>query len=284
MNYAFIGFGEAGQAFVNNWSTKHRSQTKAFDIKSLQDDTQITEAMQKHGILETQSATQSAAEADVIFSLVTADQATNAAASVGPMKKGALYLECNSVSPGSKKENAEIIHAAGGTLVDVAVMAPVQPALNKVPLLLSGEAAPVAEAILNELGMNPSVLDGEVGLSSSIKMIRSIMVKGMEALFAECVLSAVKAGVDETVLASLEKSFPAMNWMKQAGYNFERMSVHGRRRAAEMIESAKTIEELGLPNAMTQGTVKWQTLLGEMGYTPTSEDYADIASDLLKKI
>ena len=284
MTYAFIGFGEAGQAFVTNWSNQHRQQVKAYDIKCLQNDVDLTSALKKNGIAQAVDVDDAVANADVIFSLVTADQATIAVRSASAIKQGALYLECNSVSPGTKQKNADIIHAAGGELVDVAVMAPVNPALNAVPLLLSGKAAPKAEKHLKELGMNPTVLEGEIGLASSIKMIRSIMVKGMEALYAECVLSAVKAGVDETVLNSLEKSFPAMNWMKQAGYNFERMTVHGHRRAAEMIESAKTIEELGLPNSMTQGTVKWQTLLGEMDYTPTSENYSDIASDLLKKI
>jgi hypothetical protein len=88
------------------------------------------------------------------------------------------------------------------------------------------------------------------------------MVKGMEALTAECLLSAVAAGVEDEVLASLTESWPEWNWPAKADYNFDRMLVHGRRRAAEMAESAATSQDLGLFGAMARATTEWQARLG----------------------
>jgi len=97
-----------------------------------------------------------------------------------------------------------------------------------------------------------------VGRASAIKMIRSVMVKGVEALTAEMMLGAQKAGVVEEVLASLDASEKPKPWAQKAAYNIERMVTHGARRAAEMEESAKTLADLGIEPMMTRGTVERQ--------------------------
>ena len=136
------------------------------------------------------------------------------------------------------------------------MLAPVHPARLNVPLLLAGPAAGAAEAALRELGFtNIRVVGNEVGRASAIKMIRSVMVKGLEALTDEMMAAATAAGVADEVLASLDASEKALPWAERAAYNLERMTTHGARRAAEMEESAKTLLALGVPPVMTRGTV-----------------------------
>ena len=106
---------------------------------------------------------------------------------------------------------------------------------------------------------------GEVGAASSIKMIRSVMVKGLEALTAECALAAVAAGVEDEVLGSLMKSHPGTDWPARVAYNFERAIIHGKRRAAEMEEVAKTLADLRLPADMARATVDWQRRIADTG-------------------
>jgi hypothetical protein len=89
-------------------------------------------------------------------------------------------------------------------------------------------------------------------------MIRSVMVKGIEALTAEMIQAAEAAGVTDEVLASLDASDKAMPWRARAAYNVERMVTHGLRRAAEMAESATTLAELGVEPVMTAGTARRQ--------------------------
>jgi hypothetical protein len=96
-------------------------------------------------------------------------------------------------------------------------------------------------------------------------MIRSVMIKGIEALTLECFLAASRAGVLEEVTASLKNNYPTLDWTKIADYNLERMASHGERRAAEMEESAATLRELGLNPLMVDSTVRLQREMGTIG-------------------
>ncbi|OYW88395.1 MAG: hypothetical protein B7Z20_02620 [Sphingobium sp. 32-64-5] len=171
----------------------------------------------------------------------------------------------NSVAPQTKQAAATAIEAAGAHYVDVAVMAPVDPARLAVPLLLAGARSAGAMTLLAALGFtNIRIVGDAVGRASSIKMIRSVMVKGMEALTAECVLAAQKAEVLDEVLASLDASDRPKPWAERADYNLDRMMIHGQRRAAEMEEVVKTLDHLGTGAMMTRGTVGRQRAIGEL--------------------
>ena len=281
---AFIGFGEAGTAFVTNWAKEDLAQTKGFDLKSLDPSNAMSDRFTKFGVAECQSADEAIADVGMIFSLVTADQAQLAAASCARLNQGTLFLDCNSISPGTKRANAELIENNGGRYVDVAVLAPVHPALNKVPLLVSGPHAAEATERLNALGMNATFADGPVGHASSIKMIRSIAVKGIEAMLAETTTAAVAEGVEDVVLDSLDKMFPGFDFRARAAYHLERMMAHGQRRGAEMDEVAKTVQELGLPNHVSAGAAKWHYAIGDLGLTADSNDYRNLVSAVLDRL
>jgi len=162
----------------------------------------------------------------------------------------------NSVAPETKRAAASAIEAAGGRYIDVAVLAPVEPARLGVPLLISGDAADEALLMLRSIGFgNLRVVGAEVGRASAIKMIRSVMIKGIEALTDEMMVAAKRAEVTEEVLASLDASEKPRLWGERAAYNPERMTTHGLRRGAEMEEAAKTLTALGVAPLMTNGTV-----------------------------
>jgi 3-hydroxyisobutyrate dehydrogenase-like beta-hydroxyacid dehydrogenase len=195
-----------------------------------------------------------------VLSLVTADAALDAARSYAPLlPEGTLWCDMNSVAPDTKREAAAAIEAAGGRYVDVAVMAPVRPAALAVPLLISGPHALAAQPLLGALGFSDiRVVGEEVGRASAIKMIRSVMVKGFEALSWECAAAAEAAGVFDEIMASLDASESPLGWATRVAYNRERMTTHGARRAAEMEEAAKTLLALGVEPVMTRGTVQLQ--------------------------
>ncbi len=268
---AFIGMGEAGGAIVGGWGPDRAGSIRAYDIKSDSPDTAGPMAARYRdlGISGCASPATAVQGAGIVFCTVTADQTAAAAEAAAPyLAPGTFWCDLNSCAPSSKRRAAEIIEAAGGRYVDVAVMAAVRPKLNMTPLLISGPHAEAVAPFLIELPMAPRVVAGGVGAASSIKMIRSVMVKGMEALTAECVLAAVAAGVEEEVVGSLMRSHPGIDWPGQAAYNFERSIAHGVRRAAEMEEVAKTLTDLGLPDDMARATVRWQRRIGGAGVQP----------------
>jgi 3-hydroxyisobutyrate dehydrogenase-like beta-hydroxyacid dehydrogenase len=134
---------------------------------------------------------------------------------------------------------------------------------------LAGRAVEAAEQALRAAGFtNTRVVGDEIGRASAIKMIRSVMVKGVEALTAEMMLAAEAAGVSAEVLASLDASEKPKSWADKAVYNVERMTTHGLRRAAEMEESAKTLRALGVEPVMTDGTVRRQRALAGQAWSP----------------
>jgi 3-hydroxyisobutyrate dehydrogenase-like beta-hydroxyacid dehydrogenase len=245
---SIVGFGEAGQSFAQ--AAGWRGDARVYDVK-----TNLSAIYAENAVVGCDNSADALRGAPAILSLVTADQALIAAQDAAKyVAAGALYFDMNSVAPDTKREAARLIEAAGGRYVDVAIMAPVDPARLGVPLLVSGPHAQDGTAALVALGFsNVSVVAGDVGRASSIKMIRSIMVKGQEALTAEMMLAAEQAGVIDEVLGSLGDG-----WAAKAGYNIERMKTHGHRRAAEMEEVAKTLAALGIEPLMTRGTIQRQ--------------------------
>lgn len=259
-----IGFGEAGSTFAGagNWCARAHVFDRKTDDPA--DARAMLEAYAAVGVTHAPLLEQALSGVDLVVSLVTADQALAVAEAAAPcLPAGAIYCDLNSVAPQTKEQAALLIEAAGGHYVDVAVMAPVNPARLAVPLLLSGSQAAQAQARLTALGFsNIRIVGDRVGRASAIKMIRSVMVKGLEALTAECVLAAEAAGVLDEVLASLDASEKAKPWAERADYNLDRMLVHGLRRAAEMEEVVRTLEGLGTGADMTRGTVARQRAIG----------------------
>ncbi len=283
---AVIGFGEAGQTFASGggWGDRARVYDRLTDDAATRDTKRAD--YQAARVVGSDAAADAVAGAAVILSLVTADQAlavaVEAARSIAP---GALYCDLNSVAPETKRAGARAIEAAGGHYVDVAVMSPVQPAAMAAPLLLSGAKAEDAALALARLGFtNIRVVGREVGRASSIKMIRSVMIKGLEALSAECVLAASEAGVLDEVIASLDASWPGADWGPRADYNLDRMMVHGLRRSAEMEEVVRTLDDLGVGSDMSRGTVIRQAAVGSLGLkVPPEGLLAKIASVLNRR-
>ena len=277
LTVAFIGYGEAATAFVTGWNGKFADTLTAYDSKTSQAGKVRNKKQAEYvrfGVVGCETAAIAVESADVVFSLVTADQALNAAQSVvGHLKEGCLYFDCNSCAPETKRKAAALFNNSGADYVDVAIMSPIYPKQHKTPVLVSGVASNAAIAMMEQLDMSATLTPGGIGAASSIKMVRSIMVKGLEALMAECVLAGRRAGVGDVVLDTLEKTYPDFGWKDRAAYSLERMMVHGNRRAAEMREVALMIKDLGLDNSMAEATVGWQQTIGDLQLEVGDADY-----------
>ena len=285
---ALLGFGEAAQAFVQGWKTAGLDAFRAFDIKTDQPDPVRTDKMQDYQSHHVEPADDVAALADDVagmFSLVTADQAAAAAQSVAKhIRPGTFYFDCNSCSPQTKQASSELIAETGARYVDVAIMAPVHPKLHRTALLISGPHATDAAGVLGEFQMEAEVVGDAIGAASGIKLSRSIIIKGMEALLAECALTARSLGVEDPVFASLERSNGGYPWRKQAAYALERMAVHGERRAAEMEEAAKMVAGLAVPAEMSRATAQWQKRVADLKIDCTSEQLTEQADRLIERL
>ena len=263
---AIIGFGEAGSILGADLAAQGRDVV-TYDI--LLDSPSTRAALQaKAGAAKTQVAdTQAAAieGASLVISAVTASAATAVAAQAAhSIRAGQIFLDINSVSPATKREEAALIEAAGADYVEAAVMAPVPPQRLKVPMLLGGARARELAQALQRLGMNTTAIADRIGVASAVKMCRSIMIKGIEALTVECLLAARRFGAEQEVLVSLDGTYPGMGWLETLpDYLVSRVAEHGRRRAAEMRQVARTLEDVKLEPMMAQATAARQDWLIE---------------------
>jgi 3-hydroxyisobutyrate dehydrogenase-like beta-hydroxyacid dehydrogenase len=202
-------------------------------------------------------------DADLVISAVTAASSAQVAGQARKtMRAGQIFLDINSCSPDTKRSNSQAVQSSGADYVEAAVMAPVPPQRLKVPMLLGGRRAAELAPVLGSLGMNATFISDQIGVASAVKMCRSVVIKGLEALALESLLAARRFGAEKEVLASLQGTFPGMGWQdKLPDYLVSRVAEHGRRRAAEMREVAHTLEGVGVEPTMALATAARQDAL-----------------------
>jgi 3-hydroxyisobutyrate dehydrogenase-like beta-hydroxyacid dehydrogenase len=260
-----VGYGEVGRILAEDLR-RQDMRVSAYDLKLGGEEAgPLRNHAVASGVALACSHADLAARADFIISAVTASQAVPVAEACAPaVKAGAWFLDFNSASPGAKRRASVLIDGAGGRYVEGAVMTSVPPYRIKVPLLLGGSGAKQLAPLLVELGFNAKVASEQLGVASAVKMCRSVMIKGMEAMVIECFTTARAYGVEDAVLASLAETFPGINWEKQGAYFFQRVIEHGRRRSEEVREVAETVREIGLVPWSAQGTAERQAWIADL--------------------
>jgi 3-hydroxyisobutyrate dehydrogenase len=255
----FIGFGEAGSGISRGLGSAGLDRLYTFDIRDVRD-----RALQyQTTVVESPEAL--AKTCDILIAAVTASSALEAATQIAPfLSSRHLYMDINSVSPALKQEIDVVIRSRDAGFVEAAVMAPVPPYGHRVPMLLGGNGAASFAETMAPFGMRLEVLPGTVGTAAAVKMCRSIVVKGLEALLFECVLGASRYNAEDQVFASLDESFPGIDWKKLANYMINRVIVHGERRAHEMEEVAETLRAIGVDPIMAEAAARRQAWSAEL--------------------
>jgi 3-hydroxyisobutyrate dehydrogenase-like beta-hydroxyacid dehydrogenase len=279
---ALIGFGEVGQILAEDLLAQGVSELSAFDPKFASSETSPAKALARIAVVPAATAFEAVRDKQLIISAVTAANAVAAAQSVVPgLTADAFFLDLNSVSPHTKQAASAIIERGGGRYVEASVMSPVPPRRIASPILLGGpHAGPFLEAA-SGLGFNARVFGADIGQASAVKMCRSIVVKGLEALLTECLVTARGYRVEDEVLDSLRDLLPIESWHPLAEYMIKRSLLHGIRRAEEMREAAMTVTESGVNPLMTEATVARQVWAGSQTHAVGDGALSDIL-DMLR--
>jgi 3-hydroxyisobutyrate dehydrogenase-like beta-hydroxyacid dehydrogenase len=245
-----VGFGEVGRIFGAGLKS-HFASVCAWDLKFPNDQGDAVASCKAAGITVSTSLEHLCEQSDLVISAVTASNALSVAqAAVPALRAGMVLLDLNSASPGTKQQAAALVEGTGAHYVEAGVMTSVPPYGIRVPMLLGGPQAPMLVDLLNAMGMDAKVVSVDVGIASAIKMCRSVMIKGLEALVIESYTTARAYGVEDHVLPTLAETFPSIDWEQTGAYFFSRVVQHGQRRAEEMRESATTVQETGFPPLM----------------------------------
>jgi 3-hydroxyisobutyrate dehydrogenase-like beta-hydroxyacid dehydrogenase len=255
-----IGFGEVGQTLATDLLGRGVRDVCAWDVRFSDPDSPPSRAARLSAIRAATGLEPAVVGARTVISAVTASECLAAATSAAPfLERGAVYLDLNSVSPGTKIEAARRVDAAGGRYVEAAVMSPISPKRSGSPILLGGPHAAAFLPVARELGfLGTEVFAAELGRASAAKMCRSVMIKGIEALLTESLVAARHYGVESIVLESLQGLLPVGDWAVLSRYMISRSLLHGARRAEEMREVARTVEAAGVSPWMSEACVERQ--------------------------
>jgi 3-hydroxyisobutyrate dehydrogenase-like beta-hydroxyacid dehydrogenase len=298
-----VGYGEVGKIItaglcsqmqsVHVWDLKFvDAALKTGELKTEEQKNSERQHAQQAGFSTAASMQALCQASNFIVCAVTASQTLAVAqAAAAHIQAGSVFLDLNSASPGTKQAAAKLIEAAGAHYVEAGVMTSIPPYGIKVPMLLGGEKAASLAAQLIAFGMDAKAVSADIGIASAIKMCRSVMIKGMEALVIESYATARKFGVEDHVIPTLAETFPSIDWQQTGAYFFSRVVQHGKRRAEEMREAANTVKEAGFDPYMAAAIAQkhdWVAGLAQDGVfdgLPKSsvwQEYADRMIENLK--
>ncbi|GAB1270262.1 DUF1932 domain-containing protein [Aurantivibrio infirmus] len=267
-----IGFGEVGSTLARDLLCDERC-IYSYDIAFKDTNSKASKNRQEvTGVLSLDSLEDAVKNADLVISVVTAEQAMNAAESVSRfIRNDSWYLDLNSVAPQTKQGMAKLFKGQV-KFVEGAIMSPIHPQKINAPILLGGPNAQAFSTIAKNIGFTGSeFFSAQLGKSAASKMCRSVIIKGMESLITESLVSARYYGVEDQVINSLNNLLPGINWQQHSAYMISRSLEHGVRRAEEMSEVHKTVTDAGLPGLMSKACVDTQAWTARFNQDVTGE-------------
>lgn len=254
----FVGFGEAARCFVRHLSaTTARAPLVFCDGRSNRPPYSkgFLNDVRQAGATAVNSLDELLALADVVVSAVTVATAAAVGRSIAAgLRPGTLMVDINASTPACKSEIARAVSAAGGSYVDVNLMGAVSLYGHKVPLYCSGDGVERFEDVFRPLGFAIESAGSRAGAAAAVKMLRSVVTKGIEALIVEALTAASAAGVRAEVMRGLCQSMDATRFSAFVDMCIRTDVLHAERRAVEMDGVADGIRELGLDPVMTAAT------------------------------
>lgn len=251
MRVGLLGFGEAGRALAPVLAG--RADLVVYDVAFATDPARAAAAADLGAAPATVPAELSAC--DAVLSLVTPATALDAAVAFAPSAAvGVLYVDLNSTAPADKRAVAAAMPAArvvdgvltgGGIRLDGAA----------IPISLAGPDAAEAAALLTGLGLAASVVGSDVGAAAALKMLRGVVIKGLEALCVEALLAAAELDLVEPLLddvaASLDR--PAREFLSMLVTTHV---AHAGRRRVEAEKVRDTVAASGVAPVMASATAE----------------------------
>lgn len=253
--WGLIGFGEAGRAIGGALAAA--GVDLAVHDRALLDPArgpQLARAVRAAGAAPAAEVRELAGR-DVVLSLVTPATAVAAAAAVAPVAgDGLLYVDLNSTGPEVKRAVADLL--GGARVVDgVMTGGGIQLDGARIPISLAGPDAAEAARALTGAGLNAAVVGAEVGAAAALKMLRTVVVKGMEGLWVEALLAAQELDVVEPLIGLVEEALDRWSTRDSATMLVITHVVHAGRRSVEVAMARDTVAGTGVPPLLTSGLV-----------------------------
>lgn len=256
-NIGIIGFGEVGQVFASGLLENNPDvNVYVYDILLEKKEKDIEEKIFNCGAEPVYRIDQLAHKCEIVLSLVSSAASVNVAKEFSKeLDDQKIFIDFTTSTPQDKKVSEDVIRGKKGLYVDAAIMGTVATEKSKVPLLLSGSHAAETEKQLTALGFNCQIVELPNGASASIKLLRSIFMKGLEALVLETMITARNYGVEKAVLESISKTIDNNDFTAFSNALITTHMVHKNRRMKEVSDCIKIITDAKLEPSVTEGVL-----------------------------
>ncbi|NQS89905.1 NAD(P)-dependent oxidoreductase [Patescibacteria group bacterium] len=190
-----------------------------------------------------------------ILCTVTIDAALEAAKETALfLNEQKTYIDLNSTSPGMKREIAHIIEKTGANFIEGAILGAIGSYGFQVPIMVCGKKAKKFQHFMNQIGMSITYIGQEIGKASTVKMLRSVFAKGVEALLVEMLQGAVRYGVESYVMEDISRYMDNHSFLSIANDWLITHPIDAERRFWEMEQVVKTLREVGINPIMATAT------------------------------
>ena len=263
-----VGYGEVGHAIGSGMRGEGNEDVVAYDIAWREGPFQerIRTNAERAGVALVSSPEELAREAAFIIAATPGSQSVAAATAIAPFLTARhFYVDIASATPAVKRDVARVLASSGALVADGGIVGTPLRDGHRLPIVASGPAAGAFRDTLNPWGMRVEVVGEAIGAGSGLKIVRSVVMKGLEALLVECGLASARYGIQDEVFASIAQWMDTEPFMKTVSFLLRTNVIHAERRSEEMIMSAAALEDVGIEPIMTRATIRRLSDIAAMG-------------------
>jgi 3-hydroxyisobutyrate dehydrogenase-like beta-hydroxyacid dehydrogenase len=253
---AFLGFGELGAALARRLEARGGHELRAWMRPRKRGDAGeavLEERLRSAGVVSTGSLAEAVRGAETVLAVVPGSSSLELAEqSAGLLDSGALYVDLTAAPVAAKQAGAKAVEDAGSRYVDAAVLGTAAVPDATIPIVASGDGAEDWRRLGGPCeGFSVEVLDGPAGQATQLKLLRSVYMKGRDALVVETLLAARRSGLEERLLTSIGGPGERVSFPELVDRVLRSLAVHAGRRAAELDSSAEAVREAGVEPVLT---------------------------------
>ena len=248
VNIAIIGAGEVGRTYAK--AVAEQSAHTAILCDPYPKDATLRFVSEAGLELHREAGTW-LADVDRVWLCVTGDLTLSVCRELlWRLRPGTVVVDLTTAAPGDKRSAFDLAAEHDVQYVDAVILGAIALTAAATPLLAAGPAGPEAMRDFADLGAPVRILpEARVGDAAALKLLRTILTKGLEALAVECLVAAEKQGIRREL-------YDAMHDVDAIGFTaFLDMLVrthiqHSGRRLHEVQRAEAQLTSMGLPASM----------------------------------
>lgn len=180
-------------------------------------------------------------DSDIILSVCPPHYAEDVARQVKQRAFSGLFVDCNAIAPEKSRQIAK--RFGYQNFVDGGIVGgPAWKSESGTRLYLSGDRSKEIAALFNNSPLETTIIPGEIGAASAMKMVFAAYTKGTTALLGAILGVAEKEGVRNVLESQWGQTFTEQTHQRVVANSAKAWRFEG-----EMQEIAATFENAGLP-------------------------------------